>query len=113
MRVYLASPYTVGDTEGNVERAIKAGMKILDLGHAPYIPHLSHFLDKRYPRDYETWMKLDFDFLAVCDAFVRLPGRSPGADREEVYARRLRKLMFNGLEEFVEWDADRKRCNHQ
>ena len=38
------------------------------------------------PMDYETILKQDLAWVKKCDALLRLPGDSPGADREVQYA---------------------------
>jgi hypothetical protein len=58
-------------------------------GYIAHVPHLCHFRHLFNPRSYEHWMKLDLAWLAKCDVLVRLPGESPGADREVVEANRL------------------------
>lgn len=101
MRVYVAGPYTQGDVAANVRNAILAGDALLEAGHAPYIPHLSHFQHLLCPREYEVWMRLDFVWLRACEALVRLPGTSAGADREVAEARRLGLPVFFSMEEFL------------
>jgi len=89
MRIYIAGPYTKGDVEQNVFNAIKYGEFIRATGHTPFIPHLTHFWHIISEHDYEYWMQLDRDWLEVCDALVRLPGESAGADREVEWAKEL------------------------
>lgn len=89
MRVYIAGPYTGGDVARNVANAILIGDAVLKLGHTPHVPHLNHFWHLLHPGGYEQWMGLDLEWLAVCDVLLRLPGESPGADREVAEARRL------------------------
>ena len=86
--VYVAGPYSIGDVAQNVRRAMEAAHVLIVAGHAPYIPHLAHFLHLHQPQDYETWMRLDLAWLSRCDALVRLPGESEGADREVAEAHR-------------------------
>ena len=81
-RVYIAGPYTRGNVAENVVAGIKAADQLMGLGYVPYLPHLSHFWHLLCPHDYETWMKLDFAWLETCQSVLRLPGESPGADRE-------------------------------
>jgi hypothetical protein len=89
MKIYVSGPYTKGDPCENTHRAIIAGNAIFDAGHVPFVPHVSHFWHTVTPRPYEDWMKLDLAFLSACDAIVRLPGESSGADREVAEALRL------------------------
>lgn len=97
--VYVAGPYS-GDEEANTDRALAAGEEILAAGYYPYVPHLSHFWHQRYPHTYEQWMEIDMAWLARCDALVRLPGESPGAEREVAFARSAAIPVFFGMDQF-------------
>ena len=48
-------------------------------------------------------MALDFAWLQVCDALLRLPGASVGADMEEAEARRLELPVFKSCGEVEAW----------
>jgi hypothetical protein len=85
-RVYIAGPYST-DPEWCTALAIAFGDAVLSRGHFPYIPHLAHFWDRQCPRPYEDWMALDLKWLEVCDVLLRIPGESPGADREMAHAK--------------------------
>ena len=87
--VYIAGPYTRGDTMHNIRQAIIAGSMVIAAGHYPYIPHLSGLWDLVAPRSYEDWMALDAAWLRKCDWLVALPGESPGVDREIVLAHQV------------------------
>lgn len=100
-RVYVAGPYTKGDVAQNVKLAIAAGDRLIGLGFAPFIPHLSHFQHMLYGRPYETWLALDFEWLRACDAVLRLAGDSAGADREVALAIELKIPVFNYVHELV------------
>lgn len=78
MLVYVAGPYS-SDPERCVRAAIDAGHALMDAGLLAVVPHLSHYAR---PRPYEDWLALDLALVERCDALVRLPGASPGADRE-------------------------------
>jgi hypothetical protein len=82
MRVYVAGPYTQGDVAQNVRRAIVAANDLLDRGHTPFLPHLTHFWHLVCPRRYEDWLALDLTWMHQCEVVLRLPGPSDGADRE-------------------------------
>jgi hypothetical protein len=104
-RVYVAGPISKGDVGANVHLAIVAGDRLLAAGYAPYVPHLSFYWHIHTPHDYEVWMALDFAYLAVCDALVRLPGESPGADREVAFAKEHGITVYDGLDELL-WSQD-------
>jgi hypothetical protein len=102
VRVYIAGPYTIGDKEEHVNNAITMGAQVMDLGHSPFIPHLSHFVELKYPRAWERWMEVDEDFLSICEALIRIPGESKGADREVKMAMALGIPVFNSVADFAE-----------
>ncbi len=99
-RVYVAGPYTKGDVAVNVRDAVLAADFLFTLGCMPYVPHLSHFWHLVRPRPYEDWLRLDIEWLEVCDALVRLPGESSGADGEIKRAVQLGIPVFYSLGEF-------------
>ena len=99
LRIYVAGPYTKGDVAINVRNAIEAGNTLVDVGFAPYIPHLTHFWHLVCPRPYEEWLDLDNQFLPCCDAVLRLEGESSGADKEVELAKSLGiPVFYNNLD---------------
>ena len=104
MRIYVAGPYTKGDVAMNVRSAIEAADRLLKAGHAPFLPHLAHFWHLVCPGPYEQWITLDLAWLPVCQAIVRLPGDSSGADGEIVEARRLGIPIFSSVDAFLNAD---------
>ncbi len=97
MLIYVAGPYSADSDAGriaNVNHAMAAGRVILQKGHWPFIPHLTHYFDEWHNArhdvrlDAETYMQWDFAILRRCDALLYL-SPSPGADRELALAREL------------------------
>ena len=88
-RIYVAGPYTTGDVAMNVRKALDIVNYIADRGLVPFWPHHSHFWHLIHPHPYEFWMELDFAWLPLCHAMVRIGGESSGADREVQYAYEL------------------------
>lgn len=82
MRIYVAGPYSHGNTEANVRAAILAADALTMMGHTPYVPHLAHYWHKVAPHDHDFWMRQDIAWLELCEAVLRLPGESDGADDE-------------------------------
>ena len=99
MIVYISSSYTFGDTAENVRRACLAGDEILRKGHTPFVPHLAHLWHLISPKSYEEWLKIDFALLSMCDALLRLDGKSKGADLEVVEAKKLCMLIFYDIKD--------------
>jgi hypothetical protein len=101
--VYIAGPLTLGDTTVNIRNAMLAGNAVRRMGAYPYVPHynaIRHFLEPCAP---EWWIEEDLAWLSLCDALLRLPGASVGADREVAEAERLRKPVFHSLDALREW----------
>ena len=101
MRVYIAGPYTKGTTAVNVRNAVFAGEAVFAAGHSPYVPHLTHVWELLFPHDWDWWMTLDSEWLVMCDALIRLPGESKGADVEVKEAYHHELEVFFGVEEFL------------
>ena len=99
MKVYISSPYTIGDAAENVRDQIFAAEAIKNIGHVPYVPLLTHLWHLISPHNHEYWMEMDEEWVATCDAIVRLPGKSAGADREVRQAQILGKLVYYSLDE--------------
>lgn len=99
--VYVAGPLTHGDHDLNIKNALEAASKLFAVGFMPYCPHLSAFWHEQFPMEYEEWMRLDAAWLERCDALVRLPGFSPGADREVEYATKLGIPVYLSLDDLL------------
>lgn len=91
MLVYIAGPIHGSGTElQNLRRALVVAQYLAKRGFVPFVPHLWlmwEFLVGEV--DQELFMTLDFAFLTRCHLLVRIPGVSPGADREVVRAGEL------------------------
>jgi len=98
-RIYIAGPYSQGDVAMNVRKAYEAADQLANLGFAPFVPHHTHFWHLLFPRPYDDWLKLDLEFLPCCDAVLRLPGPSNGADGE------VRKAESLGIPVFYDKEA--------
>lgn len=99
--VYIAGPYTKGVIATNIRNAIHAADMVRELGHVPFVPHLTHLWDIVSPRSYESWLDYDFHWLKKCDRLIRLDGESPGADREVVFAHENGIPVYAGLQAFL------------
>lgn len=100
-RVYIAGPLTHGDVGENIHNAQVAFHQLLEAGYEPYLPHATFGLHVFKPQPYERWMKLDFAYLAVCDVLIRLPGESPGADREVAFAQAHGIPVYDSVMDFA------------
>lgn len=101
--VYIACPYSVGDTMENVKISMSFTHMFITLGLAPFNPLLYHFQNQYREEDYEKWMEIDFEFVKRCDCLFRVPGESKGADREVELAKQLGKPFFYSVTELHDW----------
>jgi hypothetical protein len=89
-RVYISGPITLGDRQANIAQAIEWYDRLIEEGFAPFCPHLSCFAeDAGVKYEHEVWIEMDLRWVEVCDAVLRLPGESKGADEETAHARKL------------------------
>lgn len=106
LRIYIAGPYSAIDgatRQSNVQRAMDAGISLYLMGHFPYVPHLTHFIDERANSvgihlKWEDYIRWDTAWLEVCDAILYL-GASRGADIELDVAKKLGKQVFYSISE--------------
>lgn len=102
IKVYIASPYTIGDVAVNVKRQLDCANELIELGFCPFAPLYSHFQHMAHPQPYDTWVKLDVEWVQVCDCLLRLDGESKGADGEVKHALEYSKPVFYSVSELVE-----------
>ena len=88
LKVYIAAPYT-SNPEENTLNVLQVADKLLEKGFIPIVPHLSHYWDLLFPKNYTIWIMIGLALLEGCDVVLRLPGLSKGADIETEYAKRL------------------------
>ena len=99
MLIYLASAYSIGDQALNVRRQIEAADRLLEKGHIPLIPCLSHLWHLISPKSYDEWLRIGIAWLGYCNALLRLEGESKGADQELNYAYKLGLKIYFSLED--------------
>ena len=116
IKIYIASPYSYGDKQENVNLQMDVAHELLDRGYAPFVPTLSHYLQLRNPRKEYDWLQLDFEYLVLCDILIRIKPIeneveviSPGADKEEALARKnnIPVFTFNTIEEMCKYLDER------
>lgn len=102
--VYVAGPYTEPDPVENTHKACRAATELIQSGlFWCIVPHISMLWHAITPLPYDVWLEQDFAHIARCDALLRLPGESRGADAEVVEAQRLGIPVFGDREELVAW----------
>ncbi len=99
MKIYIASPYTKGDVAVNVRTSILAAEQVRAKGHLPFAPLLSHFWHCMSPYEYEYWIAMDLEWALACDAILRLPGESSGADGEVALCKYWGKTIYYSIDD--------------
>lgn len=93
-KVFICSRYA-GDVAGNIEVAKALCRKAVDMGYAPFAPHLLYtlFLDDDDPEQRALGIQLGLQFMDACDeVWVYVgDGKSDGMNTELERAHRLGK----------------------
>jgi len=92
--VYIAGPMTHGDFSENLRQAVRVATETRREGFVPFVPQLGFFWHLISPANRESWLAYDIAWLRKCDALLRLPGASEGADEEEKVARLIGLPVF-------------------
>ena len=112
LRIYIAGPYlpincSIHDAarvaQHNVDRAIEVAHALIERGHYPFIPHLSHYLHIHHScqRDYggDFYYKYDNTFLDNWAEALFFIASSKGASAELERAKKRNLIIFYDLEE--------------
>ena len=97
-KVFISSPYTMGYMPENLQKHFECANKLLDNGIAVFSPLLFHYLEIQKTRPYDFWLKIDQEWLQQCDAVLRLPGESNGAEIEVALAKEKGIPVFYSLD---------------
>ncbi len=101
-RVYIAGPISIGNQFHNCAKAIHVATDVVRMGCAPYVPHLTCLWDMvNMSLTYEDWLQMCFDWIPTCHALLRVPGESPGADKEVAFAMSLGIPVFYSVEQLA------------
>lgn len=97
--IYIAAPYTFIDPVQNTNLACKIADELIVNGFVPYVPHLTLLWHLITPRTVQFWYDYDIHLLKRCDAVLRIPGESVGADKEVELAKQWRIPVFYSIED--------------
>lgn len=103
--VYIAGPYTRPDPVSNTHRTIMAAEDLHDSGLVTcVVPHTTLLWHAIAPHDdVEHWYEYDLAVLKRCDALLRLPGDSSGADNEVAFAEEHGVPVFHDRDHLLSW----------
>jgi hypothetical protein len=121
--VYIASPYSKGDSAINTHFQCEIFDRLLSDGRVlPVAPLWSHFQHLLFPRPYAEWIRYDREMLRLYDCCLRLDatcnrtgyteGSSAGADGEVELFRAMGKPVFFSIEGLYEW-LERRIGTHE
>lgn len=101
--IYVAGPISKGPIDEHVRSAVHMGDRIMERGHAAFLPQLSILWQFVTPHTWEEWLQMDDTVIRKCDALFRMPGYSKGADREMCLARAINIPVFTTVDELEKW----------
>lgn len=94
-KIYIAGPISTGDQLANVNYALLVWSELHKAGFVPFCPHWSALQHIHNPElDHAAWLEYDFNWVEACDAVLRMPGQSKGADMEVAHAESLKIPVF-------------------
>ncbi len=98
--VFIAGPMsTSGEPGPNLNAAVVAAADLLLAGFFPFVPHVTWILHAIRPDvAVKTWQRWDHYWLTLCDAVLRLPGMSDGADEEVELAENCCIPVFHDIQ---------------
>jgi hypothetical protein len=103
MRIYIAGPYSKPDPVTNTALALRVAEQVWRHWDVPYVPHLTMFWHFYREHSYGEWLEYDRVWLRQCEALLRIPGESNGADTEVEWARHWNMPIFEGLTGYFAW----------
>ncbi len=101
IKVYIASKYSHGNLLSNVKFQMSYANTLMGYNLTPIIPLLSHYQNTYLHRPYEDWLAHDLELIAIVDILLRMPGISPGADKEVAHARSLEIPVAHSIPELL------------
>lgn len=115
--IYVMGPYTAETWDGklrNTQRAMDVGVALIQKGHTPFIPHLTHYLDERakqhgieLPNTF--WYHYDFHWMPLCAAGFWIAS-SPGADQERAIMEQLGRPIYTDLNQVPDINPLWRKC---
>lgn len=100
--VYISGPITIGDPEHNFKQAADAQRELMDAGFSVVNPMLTMQLPYADDVAHADWIANDLPIIRRCDALLRLPGESAGADEEVRHAKQWHIPFFKSTAEVIQ-----------
>lgn len=97
------------DVLGNISRGIKVGAELLELGYAPFVPHLDIAFKLQggdnFNVDMQTYYDYTMEFLTRCDFVIVCPKseNSKGTKLEIEKAKELGIPVYYSVSDFHKW----------
>lgn len=112
--IYVSGPIGPNDAgrQERVDVAVVAARALIEAGLFPFVPHLWSLADGDSFASYESWLAYDLAWLERCDAVLRIPGESPGADREVARAKQIGLPTFFTVDGLLKWARERPAVEH-
>ena len=113
--IYLAGPLEPSGRIDYIRAAVEVAEEILTYHCSAIIPHtMTVMWGYAYPKSKSTWLALDKAIIAKCDAILRIPGDSEGADEEMRFAKSVGIPIYGTVEELAhDWRFGKGIFNEQ
>lgn len=107
--IYIAGPLRTGEMpDVGIRNALAYAEELMHYGFTPVVPHLHWFWNLLHLKTEETWLAHDFQIIMRCDALLRIPGASGGADQEVDFAIEIGRPVFTDINKLIETFKQRK-----
>lgn len=103
IKVFISSPYTLGNKLHNVLRQVEVAHELMNHGLVPFAPLYAHYQWEKYPRSMEECLAWGYTWMEGCDCVLRLDGKSTGADMEVELANKLGIKVFYNIEDLFKY----------
>lgn len=103
IKVYISGPITLGVPEHNFFQADRMFGELVQHGYAPYNPMLTMKSMHAETIPWHKWIELCCEWVPACDAVLRLPGVSRGAEVECLLAQQHGLPVFHDIETLNRW----------
>jgi hypothetical protein len=100
IKVFMSHPYSSAPFD-NTTDSMMIYDKLVDLNFNPFNPLLFHFQQGFKPRDYYYWIRIDLEWLQLCDCVLLCAGweKSRGCNLEYTRALMLKKPVFYNIDD--------------
>ena len=104
--VYISGPITKGDRNHHLFQSLDAHRRLMLAGFSVINPMLNMLAPFNTPGienglDHQVWLENDLPQMAACQAVLRLPGESLGAEMECLWATECKIPIYTDINQLI------------